>query len=151
MPASGYPLSREQRLYGALLQAEEDATDRGEDGRAAGIREAVRLVSELLPDAVWEWDEIPPGHGRLVNQNRGDEQVLSDARMLLERLRFHASLEAELVDEGDVGEAARLAPILEEMAHRPPLSDEEYSWVEYLRARPEHRPSQKVIASYRGK
>jgi hypothetical protein len=59
MATSGYPLSREQRLYGALRHAEEDSTDRGEGGRAAGIREAIRLVSELLPDAVWEWDEIP--------------------------------------------------------------------------------------------
>jgi hypothetical protein len=61
MPSRGDPLSREQRLYGALRRAEEDSTDRGEDGRAAGMREAIRLVSELLPDAVWEWDEIPPG------------------------------------------------------------------------------------------
>lgn len=96
MATSGYPLSREQRLYGALRHAEEDSTDRGEGGRAAGVREAIRLVSELLPDAVWEWD--------------------------------------------DAGSAA--------MAYRPPLSDEEYVWVEYLRARPESRPTPEVIASH---
>ncbi len=61
MATNGYHLSREQRLYGALRHAEEVSADRGEDGRAAGMREAIRLVSELLPDAVWEWDEIPPG------------------------------------------------------------------------------------------
>lgn len=96
MATSGYPLSREQRLYGALRQAEEDATDRCEDGRAAGMREAVRLVCELFPDAVWDWDEIPP------------------------------------------------------RAAYAPLTGEEYAWVEYLRARPELRPSPEVIASYRG-
>lgn len=104
MATSGYPLSREQRLYGALRHAEEDSTDRGQGGRAAGVREAIRLVSELLPEAVWEWD--------------------------------------------DVGEAARLGPILNEMAHRPPLSHEEYTWVAYLRACPESRPTPEVIASY---
>jgi hypothetical protein len=101
MTTSGSPLSREQRLYGALRHAEENSADRGEDGRAAGMREAIRLVAELLPGAVWEWDEIPPG--------------------------------------------AAVAP---PMAHHPPLSDEEYAWVEYLRARPESRPTPEVIALY---
>ena len=97
MATSGYPLSPEQRLYGALRHAEENSTDRGEDGRAAGMREAIRLVAELLPGAVWEWDENPPC-----------------------------------------------------AAHRRPLSDEEYAWVECLRARPESRPTPEVIALYLG-
>jgi hypothetical protein len=143
MATSGYPLSPEQRLYGALRQAEEESTDRGEGGRAAGVRAAIRLVSELLPDAVWEWDEVPP-----ANRDGEDRQALRDARMLLERLRFHTSLDAAFVDDDDVAEAARLAPILNEMAHRSPLSHEEYTWVEYLRARPESRPSPEVIAAY---